>query len=50
MGVLQQRLPLPDSLPRSLASLIERCWGPVPATRPSFEQVLAELRHMAVYV
>jgi serine/threonine protein kinase len=37
---------LPDSLPTSLSSLIERCWDGDVRRRPSFSRISTELRHL----
>ena len=35
---------IPEDCPKSLCSLIERCWDKDPNVRPEFEEVLSELR------
>ena len=37
---------LPGTCPRSLATLIERCWASDPNSRPDFERICLELRHI----
>jgi serine/threonine protein kinase len=37
---------LPAICPRILASLIERCWASDPNSRPDFERICLELRHI----
>lgn len=44
VGVLQQRPPIPPGLPEGLASLMQRCWGQVPASRPTFVEVFKMLQ------
>lgn len=34
---------IPPTMPKELASILERCWHADPAKRPEFEQVVAEL-------
>ena len=39
-------LRLPDTCPPKLASLIEQCWSSDPNSRPDFERICLELRHI----
>ncbi len=38
------RMPIPDSVPDEIKTLIEKCWAPDPKDRPSFVLVLRELQ------
>ena len=44
VGVMGQRLPLPDACPPRLRALIEACWTEAPAARPAFPEILRALR------
>ena len=37
---------LPATCPRTLASLIKQCWASDPNSRPDFERICSELRHI----
>ncbi|KAL4443548.1 hypothetical protein ABPG75_011285 [Micractinium tetrahymenae] len=54
VGVLKERLPLPEGCPPFLAGLIRDCWAEDPAERPGFpairQRLLDELAHVAVNV
>ena len=41
------RLPVPADAPMPLLRLMARCWAEVPALRPDFAEVLAELQALA---
>ena len=41
------RLPVPADAPMPLLRLMARCWAEVPALRPDFSEVLAELQALA---
>ena len=43
MGVMRQRLPLPDDCPPCLRALIEECWQEEPALRPAFSSIRERL-------
>lgn len=38
-----ERPPLPDSCPRAMAHLIQRCWGENPSKRPDFRDIVTAL-------
>ncbi|PSC72410.1 Serine threonine-kinase CTR1 [Micractinium conductrix] len=44
VGVMRQRLPLPDHCPPFLRALIEECWAEEPTARPAFPHILHRLR------
>ncbi|PRW56562.1 serine threonine- kinase CTR1-like isoform X1 [Chlorella sorokiniana] len=44
VGVMRQRLPLPDTCPPFLRALIEECWEEDPAARPAFPAIRQRLR------
>ena len=46
VGVLNQRPPLPDSVPDPFRKLIQDCWTVDPKDRPSFEEILNRLLDM----
>ncbi|KDD74299.1 protein tyrosine kinase, partial [Helicosporidium sp. ATCC 50920] len=50
VGVMGQRLPLPDSCPRGLRDLIVRCWADEPEARPRFASIVPWLRAETVRV
>lgn len=41
-----QRPPLPPSVPAAWAELVRACWADVPARRPAFAAVIAQLRNL----
>eukprot|EP00798_Chlamydomonas_sp_ICE-L_P021236 gene21236-28152_t len=47
VGVQCQRLELPSTCPPALAALIGSCWEEEPAHRPTFKEVLQELKDQA---
>jgi hypothetical protein len=44
VGFAGQRLQLPEGVAPPLAALVNQCWSTKPSERPSFEQVLVQLR------
>jgi hypothetical protein len=44
VGVLHQRLPIPDDCPPPLKELIAACWADQPDLRPDFHTILKSLR------
>jgi len=46
IAVHHQRLPIPQTLPPELKSLIEHCWENDPSRRPNFDQVLVSLERI----
>ncbi|KAL4447334.1 hypothetical protein ABPG77_007367 [Micractinium sp. CCAP 211/92] len=54
VGVLKERLPIPDGCPPFLAALIQDCWAEDPAHRPGFpavrQRLLDELARVAADV
>lgn len=46
VGVLNQRPPLPESVPDSFGALIKDCWKVDPKERPTFEDILNRLLEM----
>eukprot|EP00884_Botryococcus_braunii_P004692 jgi/Botrbrau1/14223/Bobra.0254s0012.1 len=51
VGVVQDNLrpPIPDGIPRRLRDLIERCWAADPEIRPTFPELLIDLRNLFAY-
>ena len=45
-----ERPTLPATCPRMLASLIKRCWASDPNSRPDFDRISLELRHIKTMV
>jgi tRNA A-37 threonylcarbamoyl transferase component Bud32 len=46
VGFAGQRLQLPEGVDAQLAALVHRCWSTKPSERPSFEEILVELRKL----
>ena len=45
VGMMQQRLAIPEGLPKDLASLLSECLDPEPSARPTFAQISNRLSH-----